>query len=165
MCVLGIVLSVAPLMGADPVIDPSHKRWLHVHVRPPVRGLLKVPSSARILSCVTTLLNTSTLAHLMIGGPNAGRIVSDVSSGRSMHALNSSMPSRYCEPAQLRAHTATWAGSWWTGTGCCRFQMLRRQTPLATWSTSIRWGMQMYSSVHIEQCHLDLKDCLSIQQR
>jgi hypothetical protein len=38
----GIVLSVAPLMGADPVIDPSHKRWLHVHVRPPVRGLLKV---------------------------------------------------------------------------------------------------------------------------
>jgi hypothetical protein len=41
----GIVLSVAPLMGADPVIDPSHKRWLHVHVRPPVRGLLKVHSS------------------------------------------------------------------------------------------------------------------------
>lgn len=38
----GIVLSVAPLMGADPTIDPSHKRWLHIHVRPPVRGLLKV---------------------------------------------------------------------------------------------------------------------------
>lgn len=48
----GIVLSVAPLMGADPVIDPSHKRWLHIHVRPPVRGLLKVRClMGTLLSC------------------------------------------------------------------------------------------------------------------
>lgn len=38
----GVVVSVAPLMGADPDIDKSHDRWLHVHVRPPVRGLLKL---------------------------------------------------------------------------------------------------------------------------
>ena len=38
----GIVLSHAPLMGADPVIDESHNRWLHIHVRPPVTGMLKV---------------------------------------------------------------------------------------------------------------------------
>jgi hypothetical protein len=38
----GIVVSVAPLMGAEPYVDANHPRWLHVHVRPPVRGLLKV---------------------------------------------------------------------------------------------------------------------------
>ena len=29
-------------MGADPAVDDSHARWLHIHVRPPVPGLLKV---------------------------------------------------------------------------------------------------------------------------
>ncbi len=52
----GIVLSVAPLMGADPAIDASHKRWLHIHVRPPVRGLLKVRVLLLAsLSCIATL--------------------------------------------------------------------------------------------------------------
>ena len=37
----GVVLSHAPLMGSDPVIDESHNRWLHIHVRPPVSGMLK----------------------------------------------------------------------------------------------------------------------------
>jgi len=41
---VGIVLSHAPLMGADPVIDEAHNRWLHIHVRPPVTGMLKVRS-------------------------------------------------------------------------------------------------------------------------
>ena len=67
MCLSGIVLSVAPLMGADPIIDPSHKRWLHVHVRPPVRGLLKVPSSVSYHT-LTMLLGSSTLADLVIIG-------------------------------------------------------------------------------------------------
>ena len=40
----GTVLSVAPLMGAAVHVDKSHARWLHVHVRPHVRGLLKVIS-------------------------------------------------------------------------------------------------------------------------
>lgn len=38
----GLVLSVAPLLGAEASIDQQHGRWLHVHVRPHVRGLLKV---------------------------------------------------------------------------------------------------------------------------
>jgi hypothetical protein len=38
----GTVLSVAPLMGCEPDADPVHAQWLHVHVRPPVRALLKV---------------------------------------------------------------------------------------------------------------------------
>lgn len=37
----GKVLSVAPLLGAAASVDASHPRWLHVHVRPPARGLLK----------------------------------------------------------------------------------------------------------------------------
>ncbi len=42
MCTAGLVVAVAPLMGSAPHIDKAHGRWLHVHVRPPVRGLLKV---------------------------------------------------------------------------------------------------------------------------
>ncbi len=38
----GVVLSVAPLLGADPSVDKSVGKWLHVHVRPSVRGLLRV---------------------------------------------------------------------------------------------------------------------------
>ena len=37
----GRALSVAPLLGAFASVDPGHQRWLHVHVRPPARGLLK----------------------------------------------------------------------------------------------------------------------------
>ena len=37
----GTILSVAPLLGASPSLDASHKRWLHVHVRPHARGMLK----------------------------------------------------------------------------------------------------------------------------
>ena len=40
----GTVLSVAPLMGCEPDADPVHSQWLHVHVRPPVRALLKARS-------------------------------------------------------------------------------------------------------------------------
>ena len=35
------MLSVAPLLGAAAAVDAGHARWLHVHVRPPARGLLK----------------------------------------------------------------------------------------------------------------------------
>lgn len=38
----GLVLALAPLMGAAACLDTSHPKWLHVHVRPPVRGLLKL---------------------------------------------------------------------------------------------------------------------------
>jgi hypothetical protein len=38
----GIVLSVAPLLGAHPYTDQGVAKWLHVHVRPSVRGLLRV---------------------------------------------------------------------------------------------------------------------------
>jgi hypothetical protein len=34
-------LSVAPLLGAAAAVDVAHPRWLHVHVRPPARGLIK----------------------------------------------------------------------------------------------------------------------------
>lgn len=39
------MLSVAPLMGTEPDCDPVHAQWLHMHVRPPVRALLKVRAS------------------------------------------------------------------------------------------------------------------------
>lgn len=38
----GVVLSVAPLLGANPSQDRGMPKWLHVHVRPSVRGLLRV---------------------------------------------------------------------------------------------------------------------------
>ena len=44
----GLVLSLAPLMGAAAQVDSSHPKWLHVHVRPPVRGLLKLLKVGRV---------------------------------------------------------------------------------------------------------------------
>ena len=37
----GTLISKAPLVGADCYIDADHPRWLHVHVRPHARALLK----------------------------------------------------------------------------------------------------------------------------
>ncbi|KAG2445623.1 hypothetical protein HXX76_000233 [Chlamydomonas incerta] len=42
----GIALSVAPLLGCDPKVDGNVPKWLHVHVRPSVRGLLRLLRSA-----------------------------------------------------------------------------------------------------------------------
>ncbi|CAD7695429.1 unnamed protein product [Ostreobium quekettii] len=42
----GTVLSVAPLLGTDPVIDSAHPRWLHLHVRPPVRRFIRAIKSS-----------------------------------------------------------------------------------------------------------------------
>lgn len=42
----GIVLSIAPLMGSQPFVDTNVGRWLHVHVRPSVRGLLRLVRQA-----------------------------------------------------------------------------------------------------------------------
>lgn len=38
----GVVISLAPLLGADPTLDRAHPRWLHIHVRPPSRGLARL---------------------------------------------------------------------------------------------------------------------------
>lgn len=38
----GVVLSVAPLLGTEPRCDAQVPRWLHLHVRPSLRGLLRV---------------------------------------------------------------------------------------------------------------------------
>lgn len=38
----GVVLSVAPVLGARPFCDDNVQKWLHVHVRPSVRGLLRI---------------------------------------------------------------------------------------------------------------------------
>ena len=43
----GVVASLAPMMGAAPAVDKNVAKWLHVHVRPSVRGLLRVLRSAR----------------------------------------------------------------------------------------------------------------------
>lgn len=43
---VGVVLSVAPLLGADPTPDKVVSKWLHVHVRPSVRGLLRLIKGA-----------------------------------------------------------------------------------------------------------------------
>lgn len=37
----GMVVSVAPLLGTDPVVDGTHPRWLHLHVRPSIRRFVK----------------------------------------------------------------------------------------------------------------------------
>lgn len=42
----GIVVATAPLMGSQPFQDPNVNRWLHVHVRPSVRGLLRLVRTA-----------------------------------------------------------------------------------------------------------------------
>lgn len=47
----GVVLSVAPLLGARPYTDAQVGKWLHVHVRPSVRGLLRV-IKVRYVLCV-----------------------------------------------------------------------------------------------------------------
>ncbi len=47
----GRVLSVAPLLGAAASVDSSHPRWLHVHVRPPARGLLKTVRVGPLFPC------------------------------------------------------------------------------------------------------------------
>jgi len=38
----GIVMATAPLLGANPFADANVPRWLHMHVRPTVKGLLRV---------------------------------------------------------------------------------------------------------------------------
>ena len=47
LCASGIVASLAPLMGASPAVDKNVTKWLHVHVRPSIRGLLRVLRSLR----------------------------------------------------------------------------------------------------------------------
>ncbi|KAG2483345.1 hypothetical protein HYH03_017793 [Edaphochlamys debaryana] len=42
----GIALSVSPMLGCDPSVDKAVAKWLHVHVRPSVRGLLRLLRSA-----------------------------------------------------------------------------------------------------------------------
>ena len=37
-----VVLSVSPLLGSGPYTDPSYHRWLHAHVRPSVKGLMRM---------------------------------------------------------------------------------------------------------------------------
>lgn len=49
------MLSVAPLVGTEAYTDATHTRWLHIHVRPNTRGMLKAvkvhtTSSARHIS-------------------------------------------------------------------------------------------------------------------
>ncbi len=51
----GFVLSHAPLMGADPALDDSHAKWLHIHVRPPVPGLLRVIKASSVGSTFSNL--------------------------------------------------------------------------------------------------------------
>ena len=43
----GVIASLAPLTGAVPTVDKNVSKWLHVHVRPSVRGLLRVLRTAR----------------------------------------------------------------------------------------------------------------------
>ena len=59
----GVVLSLAPLLGANPEVDRSHPRWLHVHVRPHVRGLLKLLKvhALYLAGCIDVLLCQSLL--------------------------------------------------------------------------------------------------------
>ena len=61
----GTVLSVAPLMGAQAAVDASHPRWLHVRVRPPVRGLLKVVKVRPGGSCMPAVPNVPVLHTLL----------------------------------------------------------------------------------------------------
>lgn len=38
----GVVMATAPLLGCNPFADANVPRWLHIHVRPTVKGLLRV---------------------------------------------------------------------------------------------------------------------------
>ncbi|MEW5299570.1 MAG: hypothetical protein WDW36_002571 [Sanguina aurantia] len=84
----GIVLSVAPLLGADPALDRSMGKWLHVHVRPSVRGLLKIlqPGPGR-LARLDLMAPMRQLAdgHWVLAFPDSERAMS----ARSMVELHS----------------------------------------------------------------------------
>ncbi|KAK9820557.1 hypothetical protein WJX72_011634 [[Myrmecia] bisecta] len=69
----GVVLSVAPLMGADPVVDRSHSRWLHVHVRPPVRGLLKVLKASSVGNAFPNISRQLVDGHWVLSFPDADK--------------------------------------------------------------------------------------------
>eukprot|EP00192_Tetraselmis_astigmatica_P009267 CAMPEP_0117665702 /NCGR_PEP_ID=MMETSP0804-20121206/9962_1 /TAXON_ID=1074897 /ORGANISM="Tetraselmis astigmatica, Strain CCMP880" /LENGTH=845 /DNA_ID=CAMNT_0005473155 /DNA_START=342 /DNA_END=2879 /DNA_ORIENTATION=+ len=60
----GTVLSTAPLLGADPAVDGSHPHWLHLHVRPPVRGLVKALKLGQGSHGVGTLLTPAGMSAL-----------------------------------------------------------------------------------------------------
>ncbi len=60
----GKVLSVAPLLGAAASVDSGHPRWLHVHVRPPARGLLKTVR-VRVLVLVVYLYCRRSLQYML----------------------------------------------------------------------------------------------------
>jgi len=73
----GIVLSVSPMLGADPVVDKNVGKWLHVHVRPSVRGLLRVLRGAPgrkggVLGAMRQLAD----GHWVLAFPDAERAAS-----------------------------------------------------------------------------------------
>ena len=43
------------LQRIDPAVDEAHPRWLHIHVRPPVPGLLKVLKASGVGSTLSNL--------------------------------------------------------------------------------------------------------------
>ncbi len=59
----GVVLSVAPLLGADPLVDKNVAKWLHVHVRPSVRGLLRV-LKVGVLRCTASVKRQHSSDHM-----------------------------------------------------------------------------------------------------
>ena len=76
----GRVLSVAPLLGAAASVDSSHPKWLHVHVRPPARGLLKTVRVRH--SFLTACLPPAVLMHTL----NHALFTQEIKHGSCGHA-------------------------------------------------------------------------------
>ncbi|KAL4427887.1 hypothetical protein ABPG75_001976 [Micractinium tetrahymenae] len=72
----GLVLSVAPLMGALPQVDAKHARWLHVKVRPPLRGLLKVLQGSHPGNALLNMQRHLVSGHWVLAFPDADRAAS-----------------------------------------------------------------------------------------
>jgi protein CLEC16A len=66
----GLVLSVAPLMGAVPAVDARHTRWLHVQVRPPLRGLLKVLAASHPGNALLNIQKHLISGHWVLSFPD-----------------------------------------------------------------------------------------------
>ena len=75
----GLVLSTAPLMGASAAIDPGHPKWLHIAVRPPLRGLLKVVQASHPGNVLLNLHKHLISGHWTLAFPDADRAASAAS--------------------------------------------------------------------------------------
>ena len=71
-------------MGSDPVQDKNVQKWLHVHVRPSVRGLLRVLQSAALSNHHRITLPAQQQPERNVGGGFGSKKVGVLSAMRQL---------------------------------------------------------------------------------